>query len=623
MRKKNIHNVRQSSAAGTEDLRQQMDRMKADGYRPLPSFIFPSKMFDGDDSLLGEMNDVMNFAHLGLRQTAGWGHGTDTDNYGRNGGVSTLCPGGFTSAGSEIEVSDVGSPDKGYIQWGANNLLPNWISLAANVLTYTATALKFNIDVASGLGLKPMYRFYSDIAGNANENSISFELAGKMIKQRMIALQLRIFNLTKDHETQSEIGKLEIFNNSDDGEGNEEFDYDGKYFKRIADKNLKKIVNTLESQIEELEADYEIWSKTNDALSDFLEKTNVDDINRKLFTDYIYFGNAYVEFQLSQEGSAQKCNCLWDPTIVSLGHRSALECRKERMGENGVSRYIYLSKKWINPNDLNVSDKIAALPAIDPQHPVRDLQRQIRSFRQSCDAKDTDFSKRPTRFILPISEYTPGRPYYGQKSWWALFNDIYQFASTIIRDRAIRKRNENTFGRIIYVHAEYLDRLVSKINAQNTDEEVERIKNSEIARIKDFLSNKLNNGQTLASCTFTGYDGKDHDAFRVETVPYNTKTAAEADKTEITDVSSIIMFALECHPDLIGSTPGGASSKGGTYQREMLQIKKYKMSQVQKMILYVYETVARINKWDKHLCWNIGERTLTTLDRNHEGEIDE
>ena len=145
----------------------------------------------------------------------------------------------------------------------------------------------------------------------------------------------------------------------------------------------------------------------------------------------------------------------------------------------------------------------------------------------------------------------------------------------------------------------------------------------EIQKIKQFLSDKKNNGQSFAACTFTGSDGKDHDAFRIEQVSMANKSAAEADKTEIADISSIILFAMECHPDLIGSTPGGASSSGGTYQREMLLIKQAKMTQMQNLLLEVYNLVRDINEWDEHLTWHITQRSLTTLDRSHSGTVDE
>ncbi|MCQ2300521.1 MAG: hypothetical protein MJZ81_10410 [Bacteroidales bacterium] len=636
----------------TDELSQQMTRMQADGYKVLPASVFPSSSLDGEADVLSSMRDVMNFAHLGVRQTAGWGYGHDRDNLGRVGGVAPMCPGGFTSTGTERTdgVENIGTPGMGYIPWGANNQLPNWIALAAGMLTYTATGLKFNADVASGLGMQPVYKFYSDAGATDNEEEIPYASAGAMIKQRILKLQKQLLELTKDYTNQPPRATAQgeniggesapgiVIDNgrmpavpliSDDDEEQEngkkkekvypQYDEDGSYFKRIADDALYDMVCELKEQIGHLQEDYKTWKRTNKAVKEFMRRTNINVLNRRILTELIMFGTTFPEVQLTQEGAEQKENSQWKPRIVGLGHWSALESRFEKMDENGISRFVYLSKKWLNPSDSTVSDKIAALPALDPMHPAHYLEKQIRKFRLSSKPEDKNLWARPTRWIFPLSNYCPGRPYYDQPSWWSVFNDIYQFASNIIRDRAIRKQNENTFGRIIYVHSEYLEKLTTEINAQKTDAEKEAIKKAEINKIKNFLANKFNNGQTFAACTFTGVDGKDHDAFRVETIPYNTKTAAEADKTEIADASGIIMFTLECHPDLIGATPGGASSSGGTYQREMLQIKEYKLSPTQQTLISLYNLVKEMNHWDEHLDWHIYQKTLTTLDRNHRG----
>lgn len=629
----------------SDELSQQMQQMHADGYKVLPASVFPTSDLDGEADVLSSMRDVMNFAHLGVRSTAGWGYGNDKDTFGRIGGVAPMCPGGFTSVGTESMdgVENIGTPKLGYIPWGANNQLPNWISLAAGMLTYTATGLKFNTDVASGLGMQPVYKFYSDAGATDNEEMIPYGSAGAMIKQRILKLRKQLFELTQNYANQppkaqgedlqgvvidnSRLPIAPVIGEEDDeeqeGKSNEkaypQYDEDGSFFKRIADDVLYDLVCELKEQIGQLQADYKTWKKTNKAVKEFMRRTNINVLNRRILTELIMFGTTFPEVQLTQEGAAQKENSQWKPRIVGLGHWSALESRFEKMDENGISRYVYLSKKWLNPSDKTMSDKIAALPAIDPMHPAHYLEKQIRKFRLASNPEDKNLWARPTRWIFPLSNYCPGRPYYDQPSWWSVFNDIYQFASNIIRDRAIRKQNENTFGRIIYVHSEYLEKLTTQINAQKTDEEKEAIKKHEINKIKNFLANKFNNGQTFAACTFTGVDGKDHDAFRVETIPYNTKTAAEADKTEIADASGIIMFTLECHPDLIGATPGGASSSGGTYQREMLQIKEYKLSPTQTTLISLYNLVKEVNRWDEHLDWHIYQKTLTTLDRNHSG----
>lgn len=629
-----------------QDMASQMAQMKKDGYQ-----VFSASVI-GAGSELYKQYGVLNFAPLSPSTQDIFNYGTDTDAT-----APKSCgpvPGGFTSSGGEIPVSSCGASDKGYIEWGLGNRLPNWIALANSMLPYTAAAIKFNVDTACGLGVRPMYRLYSGVAGQSAEVEIPYETAGEVLRQRILAKQKEIMNLTAQRNNVKSANQAEapaandmivLLNKAlaDESETPNENQKPARYPHRSAGEDyytsmscdmLDEVIATLLSEIADLKKQLGVWRKTNRSVKSFLRRTNTSLLNHNLFNDFLTYGICFSEVQLTQNGSRNQSDAAWKPTIESLGWRNALTCRLERMDEENVSRHVYLSNSWLDPIDRHGGDEVPdvhidALPAINPMSPVDDLERTLRTFRtlsakaEKESGQQLGVASRPCRHIMPIAYTTAGRAYYPQPSYWSIYNDIYQFACTIIRDRAIRKRNESMFGYIVYVHADYLEKLTSQINAQNTDEERNKIKQQEMAKIKSFLANKQNNGQAFAACTFTGHDGKDHDAFRIEQVSMANKQAAEADKTEIADISSIILFALECHPDLIGSTPGGASSSGGTYQREMLQIKQSKLAPSQGMVLELYNLVRDFNGWDDRLCWHIVQRSLTTLDRSHSGTVDE
>lgn len=633
--------------------------LKAEGYRVLPTEL----LGEGAQSLYSQYG-AMNFAYMSTNAAA-VGNGTDADAGGGPYNSFSTVPGGFTSAGCEQPVGKCGTKGKGYIAWGAANNLPNFISILNSMLPYTAAAIKFNVDTACGIGIRPMYRTNSGVAGQFSETEIPFELAGKAIIGRIQALQKEVFNLLKDKEN-----VVFVETSAAEGEGTQSATVPGEsssgikiitnapmpaepqpeepeqptaeapryphrsagadYYKALSCDYLDDIIATYNKQIACLKKDLGIWEKTNKAVETFLKKTNTTLLNHNLFNDLISFGCCFPEIRLTMNGRNQDINTNWKPTIESIGWRNALTCRMEKFDESNVSRNIYISNYWLNTNEQHSAGAefdIDALPAIDPSCPAYDLKHSLVKFRvdagRGTEEENRDISRRQCRRVLPITYTTPGRAYYSLPSYWSIYNDIYQFASTIIRDRAIRKQNESMFGYVVYVHSDYLERLTSQLNAQATDAEKQAIKKAEIDKIKSFLRNKRNNGAALAACSFTGNDGKDHDAFRIEQVSMANKNAAEADKTEIADISSIILFALECHPDLIGSTPGGASSKGGTYQREMLQIKQAKLAPTQQMVIEAYNLVRDFNEWDSHLCWHIVQRSLTTLDRSHSGTIDE
>lgn len=441
---------------------------------------------------------------------------------------------------------------------------------------------------------------------------------------------------------------------------------DGLGYRRHADTILDDIIRQYHAEIARLERDYKVWGRTNARLREFQRRTNQTRLSHGLATDMASFYLCFPELLLDGQGSKQPDSARWKPKIIGINYRDLLSTRFEEKDDFGVSRFVYVSNTWLDtlhrtiPTGKDTSesgapefasehdDSIGAIPALDPLCAVDDLNDRIRHFRagaQSLRARIENAkaagdealvaeleqqmqsyapSSRPCRFVLPTDYHTSGRHYYPLPPYWAIFQDIYLYAANIIRDRSIRKENENMFTYVLYVHTSYLDRLTNQIDAQKTEKEKEAIRQKAVQDIKDFLSNKQNNGSTLAACTFTGPDGKDHDAFRVERIDFaNQKSTADGNRLELSDISGLIMFAFSCHPDLIGSTPGGASSSGGTYQREMLLIKQSMVAHMQSLLLYPWFVTRDFNKWDSHLSFRIKQRVLTTLDASKTGLTEE
>lgn len=627
--------IRSSEAAseatsGQENLADQMARMKTEGYS-----VFPATLASGNYDMVSNMTNVLNFSGLSpAKDPSAASVGLHRSP------VDPLAPaGGFMSSGkvmpspTDKNGNELGTPGKGMIAWGSSNNLPNIVALANASLVYTALPLKFNIDTLCGLGVEPVYRFHATVGCNENEEEIAYEHAGSYIQSKIHKLRTQLYNLLKDaHESDyAAVTSVDDSHPENYGPGERA---------RQANEVLDELVAGLKSQIEQLQNEYTVWEETLQSLKKVISNSNPPRLTHDIAVDMATFYIAFPELDLTMEATTQPDSANWKPRITAIRYRDALSCRLEEKDQFGVSRFVYISNQWLDPantaltatgasgNEAN-DNEICAVPALDPTCAASDLFAQMRKFRSNAVVqRDANMpipaSSRPTRWILPIDYRTSGRFYYPQPPYYTVYRDIYQYAANIIRDRAIRKQNENMFSYVLYVHQTYLERLTNQIDAQKTEDEKKAIKEAEITKIKNFLSSKQNNGSTLAACTFTGTDGKDHDAFRVERIEYsNSKQTAEANKTEIADISSIIMFAFECHPDLIGSTPGGASSSGGTYQREMLLIKQSKVAPMQQLMLYPWFVTRDFNQWDPHLSFRIRQRVLTTLDNSKTGTVDE
>ena len=123
----------------------------------------------------------------------------------------------------------------------------------------------------------------------------------------------------------------------------------------------------------------------------------------------------------------------------------------------------------------------------------------------------------------------------------------------------------------------------------------------------------------IISSAFTGSDGKEHKAWEIVEIETKANDQANADKTELQEISSIIFFAMGLDAKLIGNTPGDTASSGGTDLRERFLVKQIQFAPLQQLMIRPLEVLSRFNDWDEHLVWQIDREVLTTLDNSKTG----
>lgn len=495
---------------------------------------------------------------------------------------------------SEMAVgAGIGTDKLGYMTWGSDNKLPNHVDLLTSLLPYTAVGIKFNQDVLSGLGPRPKYRYSYVSNGSVVTKSIDYQHAGMLIWSRLMEARQNLVQFRADNVVESTL----ILDSALNPKRN--------YSKELEDQ--------LKERVDQLEKEYELWKKTNEEVNAFLMATDVNELFANMAMNMAMYGVTFPEVVLDRQ--ADRKSQTWEPKIISLAYNDPRACRFERMDENGVINYIYISNRWVGDRNADPeSFPIMAVPAIDSSTPLLSLQKKIRAYRMRQNARLND---RPTRFILTCKEPCI-QSYYPVKAFYSIFHGgIYKYVYTMIENRAIAKDNSRMPGKIIYVHADYLDSIYKQMNA-TTREKQDELRNDLWNQINDFLRDGQNNGKTMLSFTFRGNDGKDRDAIRIVDVPVNDKQTTEANKQELEEVSNVIFLAMQIHSVLIGNSIG-ASKTGGTMQREMYELKKLMSMPTQRIMLKPFYLVRDFNGWDKHLEWEVGQMTLTTLDRNANG----
>ena len=499
----------------------------------------------------------------------------------------------FGSSGGENKAKPegVGTPGLGFMEWGVGNRLPNIVYLLSRMSPFTAAGVEFVKKILVGRGPSPKYHYTQYVGGNITEKYISFASAGTLLRGQIADLK------AQDQAAQQN-------NNATDDP---------------LDNVLQNQPREDSEEMKALKEDLETWKNTNKEVQAFLHQNDLMRTYLDMAGDMALMSQCFCELQLNQrqldKDGRPVPTSQWNPKVVGIKPRSVFTTRLERMDSQYRINYAYMSNQWLDSTQtLTEADRrIAAVPYLAADTAVSDLQRNVREARQQRVSR----KNRPTRFIMSPRDF--GGPYYADAMWHSIFaGSIFEYAFTIVDDRLTRKRNSNIIGRVIYIHQEYLKQLYTQ-QGENKSKTMAQIQQEVFTDINRWLSNPDNAGQALISAVFTGLDGKEHKAWEIVEIESKANSQAQAEKTELQEISSIIFFAMGLDSKLIGNTPGDATSSGGTDLRERFLVKQIQFAPLQQLMLRPLEVISKFNGWDSHLVWQIDREVLTTLDNSKTG----
>ena len=587
-----------------QQFQQRSEELKQDGYvavRP-DAYVSPKngghKVFSWNDYVRS-----MLLSEAGMSASAS-GEGSAARQQ-----VSSI----FASSGGESfnKPKDAGSPNLGYMEWGLGNRKPNIVWMLTRMSPFTAAGFDFIKKILVGRGPVPKYHYTQYVGGNITEKYIPYETAGVLLRGQIAELK-----------AQEEKARLERQQAEQQQQQNASAENDTSEEKPIS-LNLSYPAQDEDSEeMKSLKDALAIWEDTNAKVRQFIEENDLMQTYLNMAGDMALMSQCFAELQLNQrqmgEDGKPVDTANWKPSVIGLKHRSIFTTRLERQDPNYRINYAYVSNQWLDStqsaNTLKDEDrKVSAIPFLQNTSAVKDLQRHIREARQ----KRVAVKKRPTRFIMSPRDY--GGPYYAEALWHSIFaGSIFEYAFTIVDDRLTRKRNSNIIGRVIYIHQDYINKLYQQ-QGREKKKTIGEIQNEIFTSINTWLANPDNAGQALISSAFTGSDGKEHKAWEIVEIETKANDQANADKTELQEISSIIFFAMGLDAKLIGNTPGDTASSGGTDLRERFLVKQIQFAPLQQAMLRPLEVISRFNDWDEHLVWQIDREVLTTLDNSKTG----
>lgn len=496
---------------------------------------------------------------------------------------------------TEVISDENGKPlGLGYVKWGAGDNAPSVIPPLAWSLPYTAAPLNYIADLMCGMGVRLMYRFGPD-------DECEFRDAGRRLKEAWDKAKPSGEPL----DTMAEDITLGVTRGAT----------------RPADEGVEETAKESAAEREARLA-YQAWERTwfgyeeagvhIPGAKEFLEENNLDlhmigCAQDDVMLD-IYFPT--VGFQRGRRGE-------WRPKIVRVGQLESHSTRLERLNENRHINHVYYSDRWrtkgvgkvIEPNN----NKVRMYDAAMPQHLLSDL-RYIVDSNQKTRIKD-----RPTWVVCPTYYPSLLKPYYPQPSWWSIFpSKAFDYASTILYDKATARENGTSWGKIFYISLDYLKALFAEAGAEGDPDKQAEITNQLDDEIEEFLRKRENHGKMMRQWMWTGPNGQEQLNVKIVDITEATKDAVSAGKDELEMATNVIFLALRVDPRLVG-VPMVSSSNGGTFQREMSLLKAIQMNPKQRLYLSFLNTIVRFNEWDEHAEFAIKRQVLTTLDASKTG----
>jgi hypothetical protein len=499
---------------------------------------------------------------------------------------------------------------RGYVKWGPNDNLPGVIYSLAKSSPYTAAPLRYLSDLATGLGVRFMYRFEDD-------TYCDFSHAG-------YNLRIRLQQARKGEQQDEYGGDMAI----DPAAKPDEDPL--KPISDIAPENRPK------PRLQGIGPDYwedayYEWQRTYEGYRDtypdgierdipgvrqFLEENNLDLHLSQCMLDCMYYDLYFPTVGLERGRRGQ-----WDPRIVSVSQLKVIDgIRYEVMNEHRHIENIYFGERFRakgtdERTTLGVNDgKAKMYPVCEATGRVKDL-RYLVSSNQRTRIKD-----RPTWAVCPV--YYGNKNYYQQPDWWSIFTiKAFDFSSTILYDKAKQRENNTTWGRIIYISLDYLNMIFADEGIEGDKEKQAKFIDELDQRVEEFLQQRENTGKTMRQFMWDGPDGKPHHNVEIVDVRETTSDAVKAGKEELELSTNPIFLGFGVDPRDVG-VPMVSASNGGTALREIRLMKQQLLNVRQRMYIRFLEDVRNFNKWDWHLAPVIRQMSFTTLDRNPTGTIE-
>lgn len=597
-----------------ESIKKSIEKNNKDGFVPIVT----------KNNILGAMQPIVSAYNTG-NDPLSFCEGGQNDEL--NAGSFALTAGKLFAEPSTnaIPKDNDSIPGNGAIKWGIKNQLPAYIYKTAKGLPYTAQALEFQTNSSVGIRPQFIYRYATVINGIITEHSCDFHLAGKLLISEIRKIRQLIKEEQQDKSLSNYPDSLIAIQPSPVTPSDSLLSYRKKaepYTPSIPLANIPDDeLDSLNRELDDLIAEYRQWYQSDMEIREFEKNNDLAKLMNDLAQDDIALDLNFPLIGLQIGTKEQWSSNDWYPKIVKVSYSPAVISRFEKKDENGQIHYVYTNERWRyhSARQINTNSSTIAYPIIRWQNFHEDLNAFISQQRAKKGDSSKDWN---CWYVVPNKHLSNEQEYYTFPAWWSIYPSLaFLYATTLMLDKSVARKNDIAWRRIIYVDRGYLEDLyAADENGQDKNRQKE-IREELEQKVNNFLSNKANNGKTLMVDSTVSEDGKTLiNSIRVEAIP---ETSQKSTEDEIHAISSVLFYAAGIDPRLVGAVPGKQNSSSGTQARELELLNQKKLAQRRERQKRFLLNIAAHNGWcTNHIDVIIKEQTLSTLDASKTGIVE-
>lgn len=297
--------------------------------------------------------------------------------------------------------------------------------------------------------------------------------------------------------------------------------------------------------------------------------------------------------------------------IVRVVHKDACNVRFELPDDDGRINHIFFAD-W----DENAQPEVIEMvPLLDEDDPIGDLFARTGREKDELGIFKPD-NQREHKYAVVAMMPTPNGRIYPTPWWTGVLRDgWYDIYSLLTAAKRSKLKNGQSIRYHLEVNVEFWSSLARTKGISEGTKEFTQMKSDFLQNIKECLTGSENSDKLIWSDFQALVEGKEKHMLKINVI--DTSKAGSEYNDDIAEVSNMLCYDDNVHPNLAGANPGKSQmNNSGSDKRELFTMKQSLETLTHDLLLTVHHLIIAYNGWDKKVYPDVPMILLTTLDQN-------